>query len=312
MTHRRVTPSRRPLAPVVRAALALACGVALAAPATARAQRRIDERHAAAPDLYFRISGSVGTLRVIGWEKDSLVITGTLPAGVRAELGIGEPGGVPARGAKMYIESPNDAVAAGGSLEVRVPARARVWIKSGTANVDARDVTGGLDVNVIGGRVRIAASPRELQVEAMDAGVEITGTPRWLRAKTASGDITVRGGAADVALTSVSGSIRMTDGSVERGRVETVTGGISFSATAARGADLTFDTHSGPIDLRLPGAGQFTLTASSVTGAVENHFDKSRPTPGREGRGAELAIARGNESARITVRSFKGTITLRP
>lgn len=302
MKTRRVMTSTIPAV-----ALAAAC-LALATPA--RAQQKVDVRHAAAPELYFRVTGSVGVLRVIGWEKDSLVITGTLPKGVRMEMGIGEPHGAPARGAKMYLESPNDAVAAGGSLEIRVPARARVWVKSGTANVDVQGVSGGLDVNVIGGSVRIAASPRELQVEAMDAGVEITGTPAWLRAKTASGDIALRGGSTDLALTSVSGAIRMLDGTVERGRIETVTGAISFAATPARGADLVFDSHSGPIDLRLPGGGGFALHASSVTGAVKNAFDSARPIPGREGRGAELAFTRGSESSRITARSFKGTITL--
>lgn len=299
----------RAMTPAIWAAAIAAALLATAAPV--QGQQKVDVRHATAPDLYFRVTGSVGSLRVIGWEKDSLVITGALPKGVRMEMGIGEPRGAPARGAKMYLESPNDAVAAAGALEIRVPARARVWVKSGTANVEMQGVSGGLDVNVIGGSVRIAASPRELQVEAMDAGVEITGTPGWLRAKTASGDITVRGGSADLALTSVSGAIRVLDGTVERGRVETVTGAITFAATAVRGADLVLDSHSGPIDLRLPAGDGFALQASSVTGAVKNAFDGARPIPGREGRGAELAIARGSESARIIARSFKGTITVR-
>lgn len=275
------------------------------------AQQKVDVRHAVTPDFFFRVTGSIGTLRVTGWDRDSLAVTGVLPVGVRMEVGIGGDGLTPARGAKMYIEAPNDAATSTGSLEIRVPRRARVWIKSGTSNVDVRGVSGGLDVNVIGGSVHVAASPRELQVEAMDAAVVIEGTPAWLRAKTASGDITVRGGSADLSLTSVSGSIRVEGGAVERGRMETVTGGIWFAATPSGAGEMAFDTHSGGMDLRLIGRDNFTLLASSITGAVDNQYDNTRVTVGREGRGAELMLERGRESARLTARSFKGTITVR-
>lgn len=284
--------------------------VALAVPHALAAQQTIDQRYAVAPDISFRVKGSIGTLRIVGWAKDSLVITGSLPPAVRMEMGIGGDGRSPARGAKMYLESPNDDAASTGVLEIRVPARARVWVKCGTADVEARGMEGGLDIAVIGGGVRVQSSPRELQIEAMDASVAIDGTPAWLRAKTATGDITLRGGSADLALTTVSGNIRVEQGAVERTRLESVTGPIQLLGAIARGGDVTIDSHSGNIQLVLPRTGDFALSASSITGAVENRFDSTRPVPGREGRGAELTLERGSESARVTVRSFKGTITI--
>lgn len=283
--------------------------VACALPVTASAQQKVNQRHAVAPDFSFRVKGSVGTLRLTGWAKDSLAVTGALPAGVRMEVMIGGDGKSPARGAKMFIESPNDAVASGGSIEIRVPTRARVWIKAGTAVVEARDLEGGLDISVIGGSVTVVASPRELQVEAMDAGVTIEGTPAWLRAKTATGDVTVRGGSTDLALTTVSGTLRLEQGTVERARLESVTGDIHFMAAPAKGGDVTIDSHSGAIEVALPRRGDFSLVAASITGAVRNRYDGARVSPGREGRGAELAIEHG-DSPRVSARSFKGTITV--
>lgn len=273
---------------------------------------RIERRWAVTRDASVRFSGSIGTLIVEGWDHDSVVIAGTVPRGARLEGGVAGDGRAPARGAKMFLETPNDAVAGGASLTLRVPAHARVWVKSGTARVEVRKLQGGADVNVIGGSVVVAGSPRELQVEAMDASVVIDGSPQWLRVKTATGAISVRGDTPDVALSSVSGEVRLERGTVERGRIETVTGNIVVAARLGRGGDVVVDTHGGGTRFHLPAEGDFTLTASSVTGTIENRYDSRRPIAGREGRGAELSVGRGLERARVSIRSFKGTITILP
>ncbi|MEO6446655.1 MAG: DUF4097 family beta strand repeat-containing protein [Gemmatimonadaceae bacterium] len=277
----------------------------------APALQKVDRRYAIASDASIRFMGSVGTLRVIGWNRDSLAVTGTLPTGARLKVSVGPNTSGPARGAKMFIESPTDEMSAASTLELRVPTGARVWVKSGTANVEAREVTGGLDINVIGGSVRVVASPRELQVEAMDAAVVIEGSPGWTRVKTATGDITLTGSSGDAALTTVSGAVRLGGGSVERARVETVTGAIEFSSEFARGADVTLDTHSGSMDLGFSAKSSFDLNATSITGSVENTFDRTRPTPGREGRGQNVIVSQGWDTARVIARSFKGTIVVR-
>ncbi len=306
------TPRRRHPGRIRGTSLAsaiLAFALTFVAP-TLSAQQKIDIRRATTGDVSVRLGGSIGSLRIAGWDRDSVSIIGALPAGVRMDGGFGGDGRSPSRGVKFFLDSPNDAATATATLELRVPRGARVWVKSGTANIDARDVTGGLDLNVIGGKVTVNASPRELQIEAMDAAVTIDGTPEWLRAKTASGDITLRGGSNDLALTSVSGALRVEGGSVARGRLETVTGDITFAALMSAAGALDVDSHSGTVDLALTEKSGFTLTASSITGTIENRFDKTRPSTGREGRGAELAVDAGNSSARITVRTFRGKIVV--
>lgn len=308
--------------------LLVALSVLTAASSVAGAQRPVSVRHAIAPDASIRLGGNVGTIRVIGWEKDSIVMTGTLPGGARLDGGVAggdaKSGGV-SRNAKFFIDAPSDAAAKGGgtgALELRVPSRARVWIKSGTANVEVRGMSGGMDVNVIGGSVRIVSSPRELQVEAMDAAVTIEGNPAWLRAKTATGDISLHGSSQDAVLTTVSGTVRVDGGSLERARIETVTGAILFAADFAPGGDVAFDTHSGEIELRLAhgggegsGAAMFEVAAASVTGTVANLYSATRVIPYREQRGQEVNIlggsGEGRGSAHVVVRTFKGAITLR-
>ena len=202
---------------------------AAALPLSLGAQQKVDIRRAAAPEISIRLTGAFASLRILGWAKDSVAVTGTLPKAARFEAYFGNNASEPSRGAKMYVEAPNDnAAAAAGELELRVPTRARVWAKSGSAKIEADGVSGGLDLNIVGGSVRVGGEPRELNVESMDGAVSVEGSPAWVRLKTAAGDITMKGASPDAAFTTVSGTIRVSEGPLERARFESVTGSITF------------------------------------------------------------------------------------
>jgi DUF4097 and DUF4098 domain-containing protein YvlB len=197
-------------------------------------------------------------------------------------------------------------------LEVRVPAKARVWAKSGSADIDVSGVTGGLDLNIVGGSVSVASTPRELTIESMDGNVKVLAGATWLRVKTATGEIDVRGGGEDVGLTSVGGTIRVSGGRYERGKFETVTGDIVYEGEIGFKGSMDMTTHSGRVELRIPPRPDLDLDATTVTGAIENTVTNRRPLPGREGRGMELAFSSGTGDTRVVVRSFKGNVVVRP
>jgi hypothetical protein len=298
------------LAPTLGCRLAIAALAVVAGAAPAPAQQKANLRFAVTPTASIRLFGDVGSLRIIGWDRDSVVLTGTLPTGARLDASRGGDPAKPSGGMKIYVEVPR-APAPDAKLELRVPARARVWAKSGSADVEVVGLTGGVDLNIVGGSVRVACSPAELQVESMDGSVTIEGNPAWLRAKTATGDIVLRGGSEDAAISTVSGAVRVGDGRVERIKLTSVTGQIVFAGDLARGATLDVDTHAGPIELRLPAKPDAEVDAATVTGTIENTLTTRRPIAGREGRGMELGFSSGTGRARILIRSFKGNIYLR-
>jgi hypothetical protein len=290
---------------------AIRCAVAsLGAAATLGAQQKTTQRYAVTPTASIRVFADVASLRIIGWDRDSVVVTATLPSGARMDASRGGEAGRPSPGMKIFVEVPR-APAPDARLELRVPARARVWAKSGSAELEVTGVTGGLDLNIVGGSVRVSSSPAELQVESMDGSITIEGNPTWLRAKTATGDIVLRGGSEDAALSTVSGAMRVGEGRFERARFTSVTGSIVFAGDLARGATLDFDTHGGPIELRLPPRLDAEFDLATVTGTIENTLTARRPIVGREGRGMELGFTSGTGRARVFVRSFKGNIQLR-
>ena len=283
-------------------------GVFAAAPANA--QRSVDIRRAVTPTASIRITGAFAELHIRGWSKDSVAITGSIPADARFDGGFMNPSVALSPGAKFYMETPSGVPA--GKLDLRVPQGARVWAKSGSANIDVEGVTGSLDLNIIGGSVRVTGNPHELTVESMDGAVTVDGSPPWVRIKTATGDIVLNGSSEDAGLTTVSGTIRVPAGRFDRARIESVTGAVDFAGDVSPGGSLDVDTHAGAIDLRLPRKVSAEFDVATVSGTIENLLTKRPASPGREGRGQEIGFSTGNGGARIYVRSFKGNIRLMP
>jgi len=274
--------------------------------------RRIEVRRLVTPTVSVRFSGSFATLRIVGWAHDSVAITGTVPADARFETGWAGSESERVGGMKGYLEpaDPKGVTLPAGEIEIRVPERARVWSKAGSASIDVSGVRGGLDLAIVGGSIRVAGSPSELRVDAMDGTIEIVGTPQWLRAKSASGDIVVRGGSEDAAISTVSGALRVGDGRFERLRLESVAGAVTFAGELARGAALDIDSHGGDVELLTTRKQGADYELSSIAGRIENRWGTPAPVVGREGRGMSLAFSTAGGGARITVRSFKGTIRL--
>jgi DUF4097 and DUF4098 domain-containing protein YvlB len=256
-----------------------------------------------------RIHALVGTVTVRGWDRDSVTVRGTLGAGNRLHAGGGRSA------IKMFVEAENDLQPAPSMLEIMVPSRAKVWIKTATADVRVASVTGSLDVYVISGTIDVSGSPADINAEAIDGSILIRGSPGWVRARSASGAVSLWGTSRDATLSTVSGRITI-DGAAtprgvfERARFESVTGDISFRGGIERGADIRFDTHSGAVEVSLPTRGA-DLEVTTISGTIRNEASSARPLTGRYGRGAELTTTVGDGGASVSVRTFRGAITIR-
>jgi DUF4097 and DUF4098 domain-containing protein YvlB len=234
-------------------------------------------------------------------------VRGTLGAGDSFFMGGGYTG------VKMFVESLNDRDPKPTRLEIWVPAKVRLWIKTATANIDVSDVAGGLDLYVVSGTIDVTGNPHELNAEAIDGDIHITGSPSWVRAKSASGAITLQGASPDAGLSTVSGPIKVDGGSgvFERTKIETVTGNISFSGRLERSGAFDFDSHSGSIDIAIPDNTGATFSVVTIAGGITNNLSKKTPISGRFGRGAELSSEESGGGAKVSVRTFKGPVTLR-
>jgi hypothetical protein len=270
----------------------------------ASAQSTINRRLPLARDGTIRITNLAGVIRLHGWDRDSVVATGEVGRGSKGFFMGGDRAAV-----KLGIDIPNDDVtgAEPSTLEVWVPAGSRVRVKSTRGVIVVDGVTGALDLGSTSGDITVTGVPRELTVETMDGDIVLDGAIVWLRARSAGGDITVRGGAEDLVAASVSGAVTITGGPVRAARLETMTGNIVFEASIARGAVLDLGTHSGAVRVLLPKGSTPTVEATTVAAPIDNNLTPQRAAIRGDGR--ELALSLGGD-ARLTVRSFKGAVTL--
>ena len=284
---------------VAAVALVLCCASPLAA------QGKVERKIPLGMEGALRIVNMVGSVVVHGWNKDTVLVRGTLNPADRFFAGGGYTG------AKMFVESENDRDPKPARLEVWVPARVRLWIKTATANIDVNGVTGGLDLYVVSGTITVNGNPHELNAEAIDGDIHVAGSPSWLRAKTATGSITCQGASSDVGLSTVSGPIKVDGGIFERAKLETVTGDIIFGGKLDRSGTFDFDTHSGSVDIAIPDRTPVSVSVVTIAGTIANNLSKKTPIAGRFGRGAELTMDLSDGGAKMSVRTFKGPVTLR-
>jgi hypothetical protein len=284
---------------IIAAAVLLVCASPLSA------QKKVERKIPLGMEGALRIANMVGSVVVHGWNKDTVMVRGTLGAGDNFFMGGSYTG------AKMFVEATNDRDPKPTQLEVWVPARVRLWIKTATASIDVSGVTGGLDLYVVSGTIDVRGDPHELNAEAIDGDIHVTGSPSWIRAKTATGTITFQGASSDLGLSTVSGPIKVDGGVFERTKIETVTGNITFAGRLDRGGIFDFDSHSGSVDIGIPEKMGASISAVTIAGAITNNVSSHPPIPGRFGRGAELTMDLAGGGARISVRTFKGSVTFR-
>lgn len=282
--------------------------------ADAAAQQQLDHRRPLRADGLLRIHNLVGSTRIIGWDRDSIAVTGTVAKGggrfyVGGDAGgvkLGVERGLPA--ADASLEVPDSAPA---HLDVRVPAGARVWVRAASASVEVSGLIGGIDVASVTGRIHISGAPREAIVESMAGEIVIEAAdPTTIRAKSAAGAVSLSGGARDANVTTVTGDITISDGVYERGLFESIEGAIRFNGDLAMAGDFEFINHAGPVELRLPANVSADFLVNTFHGEVDNAFGSEAVRSRPDLRGRELAFSRGSAGAHVVIRTFKGRVSL--
>ena len=288
----------------VRIALVAATLLLAILPVPALGQKPVARGVAVSANVGVKVWVPAGSIRIIGWERDSLHVEGTIGtddtfffggAGTGAKFGVDEP--LPGR------------VLQPAHLTAYVPRTGRVSVRTVTASIEATDIAGWF--NTVSGDVQVSGAAAEVEAEAIDGSIRLNVTGPYVRARTGSGMLAVGGRIEDLVASTISGPLTVTSAGLASGRFESVTGAIIVTAAVDRAASIDVDNHNGSVELRLPPKVAADIALTSVAGSITNLFDKRVPVAGRQGRGQELAFVTDPKGARIVVRTFKGPITLR-
>jgi hypothetical protein len=281
----------------VRAA-AVAILLVSTAGAEATGQQRIDGRAvAAAPDATVKITNAVGSVRVVGWDNDSVVVQGTLGAGSGPLEISGEP-----RAVTIRVPVSQDAHELSPThLEVRVPRRNVVAVRTSTADIKIQDVEGGLDLESVSGRISVRGRPRMVYAESAGGDVIIDVATKIVRARSVNGNVTVLNARGYLEASTVSGVVNVQGNGLWEGEITSISGNIQFEGDFDSGGSFYFETHSGALELVLPSSIRADFDITTLAGAqVANDFG-----PDSAGR-----FAANGGGTLIRVKSFKGQIRI--
>ena len=292
--------------------LAIACLLLPLAAALVHAQtkqrvRKVEYRARMNDRGNLRIWSLAGTIRITAWDKDSLVVHGTVPVGFNFFCGGSVLGG------KCGVDVPTkeEGNVPDSHLEIMVPRHLQLWVKSASADITVSAFDGDLDAYSVSGGIRLDGHAQAVTLESMAGDIEVAASAQTMRAKTASGAIHISGTVEAVDASSVSGDVFVTGGAFQRGKFESIDGNIRWQGPIRAHASLEFGSHSGTITLALPGttAGDFTI--STFQGSVQNDFGSAKLVDARALKGRELHfVLRGDERTRIVIRNFKGRTVL--
>ena len=274
------------------------------APAALLADTAVDESRSMASDGTVYIEDEIGDIRIEGWDRDEVRITGYISDDVK-ELEIKESG----NGIRIRVEYYDRRSLDGSELEFMVPVNASVEAESVSGDIDASDLSGeDLELSTVSGDLYVRADVEKLSLNSVSGDVDFSGDASRVEIETVSGEIELDGVSGELDVTTVSGDVTVDGGMLSSGEFEAVSGEIELYISLEDGGRIDVSSMSGDVDLYLPGDQEAEFFAQTFSGDIDS--DVGRVTKTRHGPGSKLEHQEGNNGAVINLNSFSGDVTI--
>ena len=242
------------------------------------ADRAVDETRTASADGDVSVELIAGSVRIIGWDRNEVRVSGTIGDDVE-ELEVSTS----SRGVSIEVVLPDDDERDGRRL---------------------RDVGADLEIHVPSGS--------SVETETVSADVSVEGVSGAVEMESVSGDVTIEGAMREAEAATVSGDIRVTsDAPLREGEFASVSGDIYFRAELESGGDFSFEAVSGDIELRLPANTSADFSVDTFSGRIDNEFGPQAQKDSRYLPSKSLDFTIGSGSADVEVESFSGRVSLK-
>jgi hypothetical protein len=193
-----------------------------------------------------------------------------------------------------------------------VPPGTAVEASGISTDVSLISVCGAVNVSVVSGDVDVACAQGDVTIQTVSGDVDVSDVRGGMvDAGSTSGDVSIRNvrGTAPLMVRSVSGEIDISGVESAEVTAETVSGEVAYVGRIQDNGRYRFEAHSGDVTVRALNAFNATVTVSTFSGSFEPDFPITI-APGRQSS-REWEFTVGSGSARMSLRSFSGTIALR-
>lgn len=287
--------------------IAIAAAILAAMPA-ARAGTPINERAAADPQGMVEVSNVAGTVRVSGWDRSEVEVTGELGEGTE----------------KLEFTSANKVtrvkvILPGRShnvedtdLVLRVPAASRLYVNTVSADIDVQDVLGAQRLQSVSADIRTAAATEDVECKSVSGDVSVNGSGKkaLVTITTVSGDAVALKVAGEVNASTVSGNMTLGLGETARSRLRSTSGDLTMASVLAADGRFDMESISGDVRLELHGPVNAEFDVSSFNGEVRNCFGPKAVSTSEYAPGKELRFREGQGSGRVRIKTLNGDINV--
>ncbi len=263
-----------------------------------------DQKASFVPKGVVEIENFTGSIRVAGWDRNEIAVSGRSDGG---ELELEVSG----ERASIQVDTPNPH-GTRSDLDVKVPAGSSLEINGFQADVGVTGVSGRISIESVNGALTVVGAQGELELNSVNGAVEVSGSSRRVHVEAVNGNVTLKGLGGSIEASTVNGQLRYEGGPLDRASFETVSGELAVQAELGSQARVDLQSVSGPIELLLPAATQARFEVSTFSGAIQNELSPDKPTRrSRFTSESELVFTLGNGGATVDVQSLSGRILLR-
>ncbi len=271
-------------------------------------ERTIDRRLPADANGEVVVSNVAGSIRIEGWDRKEVHVTGTLDSGVK-ELVFESSG----KRTLVKVETRRGYHRGGGDadLRIRVPKNSKLSANTVSADLSAEGVTGQLDLQSVSGSVTGDFSGGETEAKSVSGDITLSGDgkPGRLVLTTVSGTARVTRASGEVNASTVSGEIDLQMSKVTRARMNTTSGDLHFNASLTPNAKIQAETISGQLKLDLKDT-DAQIDIESFSGDIDSCTGPDAKRTQKYGPGSELRFTEGKGTGHIELQSLSGEISI--
>jgi DUF4097 and DUF4098 domain-containing protein YvlB len=286
----------------------VAAVVLMAVPPVAAAGTPINERGPADPSGAVEVSNVAGTVRVSGWDRNEVEVTGELGEGTeRLEFVAGD------KVTRVKVILPGRSRNVDDTdLIVRVPAASRLAVNTVSADIEVSGVAGAQRLQSVSADIRTQAEAEDVECKSVSGDVTIHGTGKkaLVTVTTVSGDATALKVAGEVNANTVSGNMTLGLGQTARSRVRSTSGDLTIASVLAQDGRFDVESISGDVRLELHGPVDAEFDVSSFNGEIRNCFGPKAVSTSEYAPGKELRFREGQGSGRVRLKTLNGDIDL--
>lgn len=293
-----------------------ALALLLAATPSAAADRTVSERGAMPADGQVSIENIAGSVKVVGWDRDEISVTGTLGDDVeRLDFSAGARATVEVVYKERHHRKGESArnlhgEGGGADLTVQVPRGCQLEVEVVAAGVDVSGLGGEIEVTSVSGDVDVRGACRRLAVECVSGSVEVDGAGRETEVGTVSGSLKVRCDDAALEVETVTGEATVDCANLRSLEASTVNGTVTIAGRPARGAVIEAESVNGSLTLAVPGDVGASFEVTTFNGGIENAFGQKPTRTDRYTPGQELNFTNGDGDAEVRLNTLNGTIRI--